>query len=75
MHRWAESTIPVLIGASRPSDGQLGLIALFALGIPASIALLWVISTVTQRRRGLRDDEYGPVKWLFCSLRERRPTS
>ncbi|HWL41428.1 MAG TPA: DUF4407 domain-containing protein [Ilumatobacter sp.] len=62
-----------LLAAARPSNGQLGLLALFALGIPASIALLWAVSAVAQRRRGLQPGEYGPMKWLFVFASGAKP--
>ena len=59
--------------AAGPTDTQLGLIALFALGIPASIVLLWAASAIAQRRKGLRAGEYGPLKWLFVFASGAKP--
>ncbi len=68
-----QSMVPALVAVSRPTDSQLGLLVLFALGIPAAVALLWVISAVTQRRRGLGEGEYGPVRWLFVFASGAKP--
>lgn len=62
-----------LLAATRPTNGQLGLLILFALGIPASVALLWLVSAIAQRRRGLQPGEYGPLKWLFVFASGAKP--
>ena len=67
------SMIPTLVAVAQPTDRQLGLLALFALGIPVSFAILWVVSALTQRRTRLQQGEYGPVKWLFVFASGAKP--